>query len=69
MIDYYNLPKIVEAHQADAVKAAEQERLASQAATPDQDRPAAERGAAERLRALARAGAHRLETAAGPGEC
>ena len=76
MIDYYSLGKIAEGHRAEAVKAADQDRLASQApprrkgrqAAPSRTGRAAGRGVAARLRALAFAGARRLETAAGQSD-
>ena len=73
MIDYYSLEKIAEGHQAEAVKAATQDRLASRAAAarrkrrqaaPSRAGRTARRGAAARLRALVFAGARRLEPAA-----
>ena len=65
MIDRYSLEKIIDGHGADAVKAAAQERLASQAAAaPRVKRPAVLRSAAARLCARALASARRLEAAA-----
>jgi hypothetical protein len=65
MIDRYSLEKIIDGHGADAVKAAAQERLASQAAAARRvKRPAAVRSAAARLYARALASARRLEAAA-----
>ena len=59
MIDRYSVEKIIDGHRADAVKAAEQERLMSQlAAAPPTLRPAGGR-AAGILRALVFAGGRR----------
>lgn len=65
MTDYYSLQKIAEAHNAEAVKTAARDRLASQAeAVRRKNRRAGGRSVAARLRALALASARRLDTAA-----
>ena len=77
MIDYYSLEKIAEEHRMDAVKAAAQDRQASQAAAarrkrrqaaPSRPRRTAGRSVAARLRALAFASVRRLEAAAEQGD-
>ncbi|HKX17414.1 MAG TPA: hypothetical protein VJT33_05325 [bacterium] len=59
MIDRYSVERIIDGHCADAVKTAERERLASQAAaTAPAPQPVAVRAAAK-LRALVLTGARR----------
>jgi len=65
MIDYYSLAKIADGHREEAVKVAAQDRLASLA---EAGRRKTRESAAARLRALAFAGARRLETATKQGE-
>jgi hypothetical protein len=64
MIDYFNRERLASQRLEEAVKAADQERLASQAAARPTTRRAAARAVAARLCALALANVRRLEVAA-----